>query len=188
MGQFLECCKLLLDFVTQFFALLQRTSHRAGALDMTPYQFIWIQVRGIAGQEVQGKATLGGYDIFLDECGLVRRQAIEHQMDRLPAVLHHLLEQLDEQFCVEATFVGAKPECPIGIHRRSRTDGLALSGTLRHRCLSPNTPSLAMHCVSAKARLVPEENLGTLCFGLGYLYAKETTGKAPIVIEKATGL
>ena len=122
MGQFLERCKLRLDLVAQFFALLQRTSCRAGALDMTPYQFVGIQVRRIAGQKMQSQTTVGGSDVFLDECGLMRRQAIEHKMDRLPTVLHHLLEQLDEQFRVEAPLVGTEPECPVGVHRRSRAD------------------------------------------------------------------
>ena len=50
--------KLLLDLVAQLLALLKRASRRAGAFDMTPHQFIRVQVRRVAGQEVQGQSAV----------------------------------------------------------------------------------------------------------------------------------
>src|SRR5665213_2870222 len=75
----------------------------------------------------------------------VRRQAIEHQMERLAAVLHHRLQQVDEQFGVERAVVGAEPARAIGIDRRSGTERLSLPGSMHHRRLTPYAPGLAMH-------------------------------------------
>lgn len=81
---------------------------------MTPYQFIWIQVRSIAGQEIQSQFLRYTGDVFLDKCFLVRWQAIDRQSHWFFASVHHLLEQLDKQLARQAALVGGKPERAFG--------------------------------------------------------------------------
>src|SRR5450759_665578 len=133
---------------------------------MTPYQFIRIQLGCISGKEVQSQAARSGCDVVLHACCLVGRETIEHEMNRFSAVLHHLLQQLDEQFRVEGAIVGAKPERPICIHRRSRADGLTLSRALHYRRLSTNSPCLAMHRVGTESRFIPEKDVSAFRLGL----------------------
>ena len=87
-------------------------------------------------------------------------------MDRFPAVLHHLLQQLDEQFRIERAVVGAEPERALGIDRRSGAERLPLPGPLHHRRLAANAPGLAMHRIGAEAGLIPEEDVSALRLGL----------------------
>lgn len=129
---------------------------------MAPYQFIGIQVRRIAGQEVEGQSPLGSGNVLLHQGCLVRWQAIEHQLNRLLAMAHHLLQQFDEQFGVERALIEAEPERPPGIDSRGRTDRLPLSGTLDDRRVAAHAPGLAMYRVGTKSRFVPEEHLGAL--------------------------
>jgi hypothetical protein len=80
--------------------------------------------------------------------------------------MHHLLQEFNEQLAVESPLVSAKPESAIGIDRRGRADGLPLPRTMNNRRLASYTPCLAMHRVSAKSRLIPEEHFSPLCLGL----------------------
>ncbi len=166
MGKLLELGQLRFDFVAQLFSLSQRAPCCAGALDMTPYQFVRVQVRGIAREEWQNEAPFGRCDIFLYQSRLVRWQAVEHQMDRLSAVAHHLRQQVDEQLGVEPPFIGAEPKRALGIHRRGSTNGLALTGALHHRRLATNAPRLAMHRIGTESGFVPEEDFGAFCLRL----------------------
>ena len=133
---------------------------------MTPHQLVGIQIGGVARQEVHGQPALGRGDVFAHDRRLVRRQTIEHQMNRLAAVLHHLLEQLDEQVCVECAFVDAEPERSLGIDCRSGAHRLSLSGALYNRGMASRCPGLAMNRVGPESGFVPEEHLGPLRLGL----------------------
>jgi len=165
----LELDQLLLDFLPQGFPCPQRPSRYPRTFHMTPYQFVRIQIRRVAGQKMQGQTALGGGDVLLHAGRLVGRQAIEHQMNGLLAVPHHLLQQLDEPLGVESTLVETEPECPLSIHRRGRTARLALPGPVHYRRLAPYAPGLAVHGIGPEPRLVPEEHLPTLLFRLpGY--------------------
>src|SRR5512147_3344645 len=126
---------------------------------MTPHQLVWIKVGRIARKEMQCQPPFGGRHVLTDDRSLVGRQAVQDQMDRLSAPIHHLLEQLDEQLAVERTFVDAEPERPLRRHRRGSTDRLALSRAFNHRGVTACTPGLAMHGIGAKSSLVPEKYL-----------------------------
>ena len=63
-----ELRQLLFDLVAQGFARAERASCCAGALDMTPHQFVRVQVGCIPGQEVQRQS---GVSDFLCICDLV---------------------------------------------------------------------------------------------------------------------
>lgn len=76
-------CKLFVNPGPQLFALLQRASRHAGALDVTPHQLIRIEVRRVTGQEVQSQFPLGAGDIFLDD-GFYA-QAIRRRPDEPPS-------------------------------------------------------------------------------------------------------
>ena len=67
----------------QFFAFLKWPAGIAGSLGVTPHQFIGIQLRGIAWQKVQRQSALRGGHIGLDDLGLMRRQSVQYQMQRL---------------------------------------------------------------------------------------------------------
>ena len=75
-------------------------------------------------------------------------------MNRLLATMHHLLQQLHEQLCVECCLIGAVPETPFGIYRRGRADRLALTGTLHHRDLTAHCQGIAMNRIGAKSEAV----------------------------------
>src|SRR3954454_3305022 len=111
---------------------------------------------------MQCQPPFGRGHILADDRSLMRRQAVQDQMDRLSAPIHHLLEQIDEQLAIERTFIDAKPERPLSRHRRGSADRLALSRTFNHRGLTAYTPGLAMHGIGAKSRLVPEKYLRAL--------------------------
>lgn len=153
---------MFFDLVFQLFTLAQWPPCDAGSLDVTPDQFIGIQVGRIARQEVQRQAPFGGGDIVAHLEGFVSRQAVQHQVNGLPASLHHLAQQIDEHVGMERAGVGAEPEPAPGIDRRRRTDRLALARTLDHRRLAAQPPGLAMHGIGPEAGLIPEEHVGTL--------------------------
>src|SRR5690606_15003784 len=133
---------------------------------MTPHQLVGIEVWGIAWEEVQRQPPFARGYVFTHDRSLVGGQAVQNQMDRFPAPIHHFLEQLDEQFAVERTFIDTEPERPLRRHRRSRTHRLALSRTLHHRGMAAYAPSLAMNSVCTKPRLVPEKYFRALGFRL----------------------
>ena len=83
-------------------------------------------------------------------------------MHSLLAPMHHVSEQLHEQLAGEPAIIGLEPEGSLGIDRRSGADALSLTGAVDYWSLSARAPSLAMHRVRPKARLVPEEYFGTL--------------------------
>jgi hypothetical protein len=96
-----------------------RVVHRCAdelGISKTPYQLIWIQVRRIAGQEVQGQFATCTGDVFLNDGLLVRGQAINHQSYRLFAAVHHLLEQFDKQFSCQPALVGGEPKGSLGTY------------------------------------------------------------------------
>ena len=133
---------------------------------MAPDKLIRIEVGGVAGKEMQGQAPLRVRHVLFDHGFLMRRQAIDDQMQRFLAAIHQLLEQIDKQFTGQPAFIGSKPERPFGIDRRGGADTLALPGSIDHRRLAALCPSLAMHRIGAKAGLVPEVDFRHLCLGL----------------------
>jgi hypothetical protein len=70
-AEFLECSKLLLDLVVQLFALLQWPRRGAGTFEMTPHQFVWIQVWCVAGQEAQSQTAFGRCDLLAERQSVV---------------------------------------------------------------------------------------------------------------------
>src|ERR1700687_1414566 len=124
----------------QLFALLQRASCDAGALDVAPHQLIRIEVRRVTGQEVQSQFALRAGDVFLDDGFLMRRQYIDDQMNRLATIEHQLLEQRHKQLTAERTFVRCKPERTLGVDGRRRAHTLPLARTLDNGCLTARRP------------------------------------------------
>jgi len=62
------------------------------ALGMTPDQLVRIEIRRIAGQEVQRKQPLCVLHVLLDDGLLVRWQAVNDQMNRFVPLEHHVLQ------------------------------------------------------------------------------------------------
>ncbi len=87
-------------------------------------------------------------------------------MYRLLAPAHQRAQQLDEQLAVERAVKGTEPKRSPRTHRRGRRHRLALAGSLHHRGLAAQPPSLAVHGVGTKARFVPEQDLRPLALGL----------------------
>lgn len=133
---------------------------------MTPHQLIGVQVRRIAGQEVQRQLAVGAGHVLAHAGLLVRGQPIHNQMHRLAPPPHQLAQQFDEQLGIERARIGAVPEGARGRHRRGRADRLPLAGPRHHRGLAAYAPGLAVHRVGPKARFVPEQDLGTRALGL----------------------
>ena len=104
---------------------------------------------------MQAQAPLRVRYVLFDDGFLMRRQAIDDQMQWFLAAIHQLLEQVDKQFTDQPAFIGGKPERPFGTDRRGGADTLALHGAMDHRRLAALCPSLAMHRIGAKAGLVP---------------------------------
>ena len=110
--------QLCVDANVKLLACLQGSPGGAGAFDMTPHQLVGVQVGRVARQEVQAEFAAGGLHVFPDVGLLVRGQAVQDQVNRLLAPLHHPLEQLDEQFRVQRALVDAEPERTARVHRR----------------------------------------------------------------------
>lgn len=70
--------QLSMGTVGQLFARSQRTTRDAGSLGIAPDPLVRIQVRRIAWQEVQRQLSLQAVDVGAHDCGLVRRQTIDH--------------------------------------------------------------------------------------------------------------
>ena len=151
-----ELRQLLFDLVAQGFARAERASCCAGALDMTPHQFVRVQVGCIPGQEVQRQSAFRRSDVVAYRRGLVRGQTVEHQMHGLPATAHQLAQQQHKPFGFERAVIRTKPERPVSGDRGGCTDRLALSRSMDHRGLAAHAPSLAVHRIGTKSRLVPE--------------------------------
>lgn len=159
-------CELFVNPWSQLFALLQRASCDAGALDVAPHQLIRIEVRRVTGQKVQSQFSLGVGDVFLDHGFLMRRQSVDDQMNRLAAIEHQLLEQCHEQLTAEPTFVRGKPEGALRVDGRRRAHTLPLARTLDNGRFTSRRPGPAMHRISPEARFVPEEDVGVFLAGL----------------------
>src|ERR1700747_2614195 len=151
--------KLFVNPRPQLFALLQRSSRNAGALDVTPHQLIGIEVWRVSGQEMQSQSAFGARDVVLHDGLLMRWQSVDDQMYRLLAIEHQLLEQRHKQLTAEPAFVRCKPEGTLRIDGGRCAHTLPLARPLNDRCVTALRPSLAMHRVSSKARFVPEEDV-----------------------------
>ena len=66
---------------------------------------------------MQGQAPLRVCYVLFDDGFLMRRQAIDDQMQWFLAAIHQLLEQVDKQFTDQPAFIGGKPERPFCIDR-----------------------------------------------------------------------
>lgn len=152
--------ELFMDFRPQLFSLLQRASGNASTPDVTPYQFVWIEVWRVTRQEVQGQLPVGAGDVVPDDRLPVSGQPINDQMYRFPSFEHQPLEQRHEQFTAEPTFVRCRPEGPFGIDCRCRAHSLSLPRPLNDRRLTTLCPSPAMHRICPKPGFVPEKDVG----------------------------
>ena len=79
----LDGTELRFDLRLKFFASPQRCPRHSGAFHVAPNQFIGVQLRRVAGKKMQCQHALRGGNISLHQCGLVRREFVEHQMHRL---------------------------------------------------------------------------------------------------------
>ena len=61
---------------------LQRSPCRPGALDMTPHQFVRIQIGRVARKEVQRQSSAGRLHVVFDQGLLVRGQTVDDQVHR----------------------------------------------------------------------------------------------------------
>jgi hypothetical protein len=107
--------QLLFDAKFQLLAGPQRVASHTAALDMAPHQFIGIEIGRIARQDVHRQLAMSRCDVFAHVQLLVRGRSVDHQLHRLAATLHHLLEQLDEQLGVQRSFAVRKPEAPLAL-------------------------------------------------------------------------
>ncbi len=148
------------DAIGQPFAFLQGPACMTSALRVAPDQLIGIEVRGIAGQVMQGQRAIEPCDVFLDRERLVGRQSIKDQMQGLAASAHHPTQQVHEQRAGQGARIGGEPEGAFGTDGRGGTDALALAGNLDHRGVRACAPCLAVNRIGTKARLIPERDLG----------------------------
>jgi len=148
------------DAIGQPFALLQGPACMTGALRMAPDQLIGVEVRGIAGQIMQGQCAVEPCDVFLDDKRLVGWQSIEDQMQGLAASAHHPAQQIHEQRAGQGARIGGEPEGACGTDGRRSADALALAGNVDHRSVRAGAPRLTVDRIGAKARLIPKRDLG----------------------------
>ena len=149
----------------QMLALLQGSAGVAGALGVTPDQFVGVEVGGIAGQAMQRQFAVEPGDVLLDRVGLVRRQSIQDQMQGFAASAQHPAQQIDEEHGGQCARIGGKPEGALGTDRRGGADALALSGDRHHRRLSLGAPGLALNPIGTESGFVPEVDLGLVPLG-----------------------
>src|SRR2546430_1039341 len=69
-------CKPIINPNFEFLSGSQWIASNAGALDMTPHQFVRVQIGRIARQDVHGQLAVGGLDVLAYVGLLVRRQSI----------------------------------------------------------------------------------------------------------------
>ncbi len=98
------------DAIGQLFALLQGPACLPGALRVAPYQLIGVEVRGIAGQVMQGQLAVESRNVFLDRERLVGGQPIKDQMQRGTTPTQHPAQQVHEQRAGQGARIGGEPE------------------------------------------------------------------------------
>jgi hypothetical protein len=140
--------ELFVGALRKFFTMHQRTSRNASTLSVTPDQFIGVEVRCVARQEVQGQLALRADYVVLHACLLVSGQTVHNEMDDSSASVHQFFEQGDEQLSRESVLIGIKPESAPGVDRGCRAHALALTGTFDHRRFTALRPRLAVNRVS----------------------------------------
>lgn len=101
-----------------FFSRPQGTASRAGVLGVTPDQLLRTQAIGTTGQEVKHHLVLKFLTITMH--GLMYRQSIQYQMQRLAPPLHRTSKQRDEQYTVQPTPLECKPEAALAVDRQRR--------------------------------------------------------------------
>ncbi len=89
-------------------------------------------------------------DVLRDRLGLVRRQAVQDQMQGPTTTAHQPAQQRDEQLTIQPTGIGGEPKRPLRTDRRGGADALALAGDRYHRRLSLRPPGRALHSIGTK--------------------------------------
>src|SRR5208337_958742 len=148
----------------QRFSLHERTLRCAGSLHVVPHQFIWIEFRCVARQEMKFQFPPRRCDVVLHYFRLVGRQAVKNQEQRLPATTHQDLEHPDEQLGTHSAFVGHEPKASSGIDCRSRRDGLSLAWHGNNRTLASCTPRCPLHRIGTESGFIPEVDFRTDAF------------------------
>ena len=115
---------------------------------------------------MQAQPTFSRSHVVANETSFVRRQAIENQMHRFFAPIHQLAQQLDKQFTIQTTRVGAEPKLPARTHRRGGGYRLALPRSIHDRSLATQSPRFAVDGVGTKTRLIPKQDLRAVALSL----------------------
>ena len=109
--------------------------------------------------------TLFEVPIVLHHFGLVGRQAIKDEKQRLLAIPHQLREHCHKQLGAHPAFIRGKPEGAFGVDGRGRRHRLTCA---RHRNdwrLPFDAPGPALHRIGTKAGFIPKIDLRPTTFG-----------------------
>src|SRR5438445_9614196 len=145
-----------LDAIVKTLTLDERTFRRPGALHVVPHQFVRVEFRRIAGQEVQFQFAAARVDVVLHHLGLVGRQAVEDEKQRLLATAHDVAEHCYEQLGAHCALVRCKPEGAFGVDGGSRRYRLTGARHRNNRGAPFDAPGRALHHIGTKTGFIPE--------------------------------
>src|SRR5437667_60629 len=135
------------------------------ALHVVPHQFVRVEFRRIAGQEVQFQFAAARVDVVLHHLGLVGRQAVEDEKQRLLATAHDVAEHCYEQLGAHCALVRCKPEGAFGVDGGSRRYRLTGARHRNNRRAPFDAPGRALDHIGTKTGFIPEIDLGHTTFG-----------------------
>lgn len=138
--QTLERGQLRLALLAQRFATPERRTGHPRVLDVALGPFVRVQVRRVAGQNMQRHFAVGRRNVVAHSRRLVRGQSVHHQVQRFAAIAHHPLQQFDKQLRGQCPFIKAVPKPALGMHRRGGRDRLPLTEPLHDRPLPLHPP------------------------------------------------
>ena len=147
----------------------QRLLAGAFAFDIVPDEFIRVEFRRLARQDMQLQASLQLFDVGCDDLRPMSRVPVHDEKDGMPSTPHEGREELLLESCrIEPSRIHLIPKGAARIDGGDRIAGLPLSARGDFRRLPFRSPGPAQHLIRPHARLIQKEYLRGPSFGTAF--------------------
>src|ERR671925_507502 len=132
--------ELIAGGVLQFGEVVGTEVRQGVPLEPAPEEFDWIELGGIAGQEMQVNLSVGGGDVVTDQDAAMGPGVVPNDEQRPAKLSTQRLEKLDHFFLGNRAFVQAKAQSGE-MHAGNERELMPLEMELHDRRLAAHRPS-----------------------------------------------
>jgi len=143
---------------SQGFVLPQWLLCNSPLSEMIPNELVGIEIRSVAGQEMDLQSSLLAPYVLGNSTSDVRWVPVDHQEHRTPDRSLELLEELKEKLLVQSLGVHLVPERTRSVHRRDGVHRLTTTAREHFWCLTSHPPSPTEWSIGTHSRLIEEED------------------------------